>query len=78
MAIDEESDDDETSDSDEDTDQEPAHFSSDFGMPISVAGDEAHENTDETAPGLGASFDAMSISPAKDGMNAAEQVLALA
>ncbi|KAJ3876973.1 RNA polymerase I-specific transcription initiation factor RRN3 [Lentinula edodes] len=82
VAIDEESDDDETSDSDEDTDtdQEPAHFSSDFGMPISisVAGDEAHENTDETAPGLGASFDAMSISPAKDGMNAAEQVLALA
>ncbi|KAJ3856390.1 RNA polymerase I-specific transcription initiation factor RRN3 [Lentinula lateritia] len=80
VAIDEESDDDETSDSDEDTDtdQESVHFSSDFGMPISVVGDEAHEDANETAPGLGASFDAMSISPAKDGLNAAEQVLALA
>ncbi|KAJ4479198.1 RNA polymerase I-specific transcription initiation factor RRN3 [Lentinula aciculospora] len=82
VAIDEDSDDDDTSDSEEDSEDEeddPVHATSYPGMPISISvvGENSQEHAGETGPGLGASFDAMSISPAKDGMNAAEQVLAL-
>ncbi|KAJ3980642.1 RNA polymerase I-specific transcription initiation factor RRN3 [Lentinula detonsa] len=84
VAFDEESDDDDTSDSDDSDEGEnenegTAHATSEFGVPISitVADGNLQGNADESAPGLGVSFDAMSISPAKDGMVTAEQVLGL-
>ncbi|KAJ3710264.1 RNA polymerase I-specific transcription initiation factor RRN3 [Lentinula raphanica] len=81
VAINEDSDDDDdVSDSDgSDEDEDVVDASSEVGMPItiSVAGGDTGANGDATAPTLGASFDAMSISPAKEGINAAEHVLAM-
>ncbi|KAE9383842.1 RNA polymerase I-specific transcription initiation factor RRN3 [Gymnopus androsaceus JB14] len=83
VAIDEESDDDEdASDEDEDEDGDgdgddiTAHAMSDFTMPMSISIAEEDESGAASAQGLGASFDAMSISPAKPGMHAVEQALA--
>ncbi|KAF9077097.1 RNA polymerase I-specific transcription initiation factor RRN3 [Rhodocollybia butyracea] len=74
VAIDEESDDEDASDSDSDSDgeEQTAHPSSDFGIPISMS----TTSQQNDAQGLGASFNAMSISPANAGMEAAEAAVA--
>ncbi|KIK67716.1 hypothetical protein GYMLUDRAFT_36459 [Collybiopsis luxurians FD-317 M1] len=81
VAIDEESDDEDEEDEGED-DGDDTMDNRGYAMSISMSvpgSDQAAQREDSAGEeqGLGASFDAMSISPAKGGINPAEQVLAM-